>query len=418
MSKLKWLTNAIAEQFTGYWALKLGGVLVGTAVSILQAIFAIDSGIPYWIAIMYAVITLLVVVTISFFISGVLLKRKSQTAHADNSPPPAQNMTQTGVSINNSPIINVGQIAEEAGSKKQVEREYVSPPVFETVGTRVVRRVIDVNTNTLIEDKFLGEEKDLALNERLVDVALAKIRYRADVGVPPSMHVMAHLLFRATSEGTESDIDYGVWWPDELSRSQTFHAGDRHELVVALIMPDIKTCCITYEHHTKPHKLPATTYRYLSPTIAAFNGTEFLIKVDLTVKRVNEVVDTKSLEYRLALTPKLIFEEASAVRGIIEQPAKNAGVAVTLRHLSELAEEGTQILNGSLGVNVDWSRANDWAGRVEECMKEQVSEDAAAYLALSVTKPYPGLAVNRAFVDFIHTRIQRIGEIASELRRR
>lgn len=102
-----------------------------------------------------------------------------------------------------------------------------------------------------------------------------------------------------------------------------------------------------------------------------------------------------------------------------EQSNKKAKLAEAIRQLGELAEEGDQLLiRYREKSDVDWTAANDWASKVEEVIKERAGEDSAAYFSLAVTKPYPGPAVNRRFVDSMHTRIQRIGEIVSELRAR
>ena len=89
-----------------------------------------------------------------------------------------------------------------------------------------------------------------------------------------------------------------------------------------------------------------------------------------------------------------------------------------IRQLSSFAEEGNQLIinNRQRARGVEWPKAKNWAERAEAYIKQHINEQQAAYFSLATTKPYPGLAVDRRFVDWVQTRIDRLGEIALEVR--
>jgi hypothetical protein len=69
-------------------------------------------------------------------------------------------------------------------------------------------------------------------------------------------------------------------------------------------------------------------------------------------------------------------------------------------------------------MDVDSPKSRDWAKRAETYIWENISEESAAYFSLETREhAYPGLAVHREYVDWIYTRIQRIAEIAAEIRK-
>ena len=94
------------------------------------------------------------------------------------------------------------------------------------------------------------------------------------------------------------------------------------------------------------------------------------------------------------------------------------GQTEIIRQLSDFAEEGNQLIrrNKERARGVEWHKAREWAERAETYIKQHVNDQQAAYFSLATTKPYPGLAVDRLFVDWVQTRIDRLGEIASDLR--
>lgn len=99
-------------------------------------------------------------------------------------------------------------------------------------------------------------------------------------------------------------------------------------------------------------------------------------------------------------------------------PGSQPSKAERIRQLSDLAEEADQIIARGTGVEVDWSKAREWAQRAEAYILQFVNEESAAYFSLETREhAYPGLAVNRIYVDWVYTRTQRIAEIASEVRK-
>jgi hypothetical protein len=90
--------------------------------------------------------------------------------------------------------------------------------------------------------------------------------------------------------------------------------------------------------------------------------------------------------------------------------------AEIIRQLSAFAEEGQQLLDHGKGMSVDWPKAKDWESRTERYIRQSVNETSAAYFsAETVDFAAPVHAVDRHYVDWIHTRQRRIGVIISQL---
>lgn len=91
-------------------------------------------------------------------------------------------------------------------------------------------------------------------------------------------------------------------------------------------------------------------------------------------------------------------------------------IAATIKNISILAEEGNQLLRDGKSTVVNWTKAKDWAARAEDFIKRHVNPESSAYFSFATSKLYPGLAVNREYVNWIYTRVERLGELASDVR--
>lgn len=156
----------------------------------------------------------------------------------------------------------------------------------------------------------------------------------------------------------------------------------------------------TVEIRPYPHQSPEGSHK----TVDEYY-TQFLNLCEIAEELAQGVPPLKPRTVRVSI-PKHTKSGSQSVKAEI------------IRQLSAFAEEGDALLLRGTGTEVDWPRAKEWAGKVEAYIRENISEDAAAWFSLSTTEGWPGWAVDRRYVDWIHTRIRRLDRLASEVRTR
>jgi hypothetical protein len=73
-----------------------------------------------------------------------------------------------------------------------------------------------------------------------------------------------------------------------------------------------------------------------------------------------------------------------------------------IKTLSRFAEEGNELLRvGRAATEQLWPKARDWAEGAEDYLRQNIGGDAAEWFSLATLDPWPGLAVDREFVNWV-----------------
>jgi hypothetical protein len=363
MSKLKWLTNAIGEQFVGFWALTYGGVLVALITSILLFIFATDGGVSWWVSITFAVLAFWAVASGAFKINAALLKRKAQEPSALPPTSPSQTLTQSG--INNSPIFapvfNVGQREEQpikeasplARPEKEVAQE-ASPNLRCTVA-RMTR--ISMITGMAQED---SEGKDAAIVEFYNDP-------EATFPVVP-VTVRASITYEELEGTHRHPVPDGIWigW---VKNHMPFRLSDSRRLVIAIREGGI---IATFEHTIRKH--PNLTWvDMLLARYTPLTGRAYRVIVQLIGDNPQKL--RGKYEFKLTTKPEFNIQQIDSTEKLstIAKPSENhAKRAYIIERLKELIrqEEG---LNTGEWIEIV-GKQSAYKGRVQRFLTEYLGE--------------------------------------------
>lgn len=315
-----------------------GAVVAGWLTDYLAKYYGLTPSVALILA---WVIGLLVFVALS------LLLKPKKGATAETATPSIQ-QTQSGNVIaphnefnpNNvfNPTINVNVPVSQTQPPPAREPEQLSTarrllakqPVFECIGTRCIRRPLDLTNNTIGDKDY--KDAELAHDKVNVIVALAKFYYRPDVGVDPSLRVKANIEFR--DEGGEPVIINDLMWRTGDDKYKEFNTGDSHELIIALIPVGSTNKFLSYEHNLETFEGGFTrdggfTRKYLAPEINEIHGKEFNLSVGLIGKRHNEVIMHQSFGLKLTLEPTPELKE-------IKSPNQLTAVATPSESQSKL----------------------------------------------------------------------------------
>ena len=140
----------------------------------------------------------------------------------------------------------------------------------------------------------------------IVKVALAQFYYRPDEGVEPYLYVSAHIFVYDSDGKALKPILYNTAWDNQdLDYSMDFYAGRTHDLILALGRRDAEGI-VLYEHATeKVHYEGYGSEIVMTPKLHPLDGKEFLVKVELAPKRVNDPLPKQNFWFRLTTDPQL-----------------------------------------------------------------------------------------------------------------
>jgi len=224
MSKFfRWVASVFAE----YWLLKVGGVVGGLAISIVLLVFATDGGVPWWIAIIYAALTLQALVVATFGLSW-LIKRHSKPEPAIERHSSEQEMSQNQTGINFQPQITVNQNQNQQQSQsQQTPRLPNVPPKLEYVGWEFVEAYLN-DHNRIVE---------VALGNRPCIVAQVEFYMKPLIDSDPWTEVRSRITFQL-GEGRTRRVKDGVWREQEHVIQMPFRSGDTRTLIIGVELPD------------------------------------------------------------------------------------------------------------------------------------------------------------------------------------
>lgn len=324
-----------------------------------------------------------------------LLKPKSESA-TEAKATPQQQFSHTGIinaphnEFNPTLIVNVPVSQTQQQAKRESEQvsaarqALAKQPVLEYKGSRLIKRPIDLENNTLGDRDY--EDRELGQGFRNVIVALAKFYYRPDVGVDPWLSVRAHIEFRDEDGYVAAAVDDAMWHKED-DKYKEFNTGDSHYLIVALIPIGSKDMVLTYEHNLESHdgvftKTGGFVTERLVPEIRNIQGKEFKFSVELIGKRLNQVIVTKKFNFRLTLTPEAKLEE---VRSDLENSLSGDQSKAQLNRgrvreeLLPLLREGQQLESELPNALHDrtrtlYSRCLGWGERVERTLRLYLDE--------------------------------------------
>jgi hypothetical protein len=193
-------------------------------------------------------------------------------------------------------------------------------------------------------------------------------------------------------------VNHGVWLEEDDRSIQYFDVGEVHKLLVAYTLSGKDCYVLDKEAGRSAIRTPDQQFR-----------SEVQLVGGIVPRAIGNFSFTLTYEPKLSID-ETITHSPNPVEGLAAETVR----ADLIRNLSNFAEEGNQLL--ILKMNVDWPKARDWAARAEAYIRQHISVESAEYLSLATTEPFPGHAVNRDYVDWVHTRRQRLGEIASDIR--
>jgi hypothetical protein len=321
----------------------------------------------------------------------------------------AHNETTQSQSQSQSVVVNV------SGAQPEPDKSEPTPKLnFECIRAGFIDVEIDMSTFEirLTPDQYGGGMKCKA--------AVAEFRRNTDDSRVESISIRAIAELRGR-EGESLSINEGRWLVHDREEKRRatipFRRLDTKRLAVVLGISNNKV--YTYEgRYVKSARLGLTWIYTFKHELQYLSEAVYDVEIWLAGSYGGSNIVDDHFGFELIRGAELkdsIFRKKNPcllVPGV--QPDK----AERIRRLSEFAEEGDRIIANGKGVEVDWPKAKEWAKRAETYIWERVGEESAAYFSLETREhAFPGGAVNRTYVDWVYTRIQRIAELASEVRK-
>lgn len=384
MSKLKWLTNAIGEQFVGFWALTYGGVLVALITSILLFIFATDGGVSWWISITFAVLAFWAVASGAFRINALLLKRKSQATAATNSTATlprvditnAANNTNTfnpHQAYNPSNVVNVNLLQEQPQrqpqSQSQSQQQETKPPVIEPVeiGTRIEKTTINRGSE-------LQEKSDLSFQGddlRQVDFAFAELYRGVDGSTEPFVDVRAHIEFFDRSGNLLFRIR-DAHWRKATDKYASFHSGDSDEMLVAIV--GIDSVWPYSGNYEIVDRIGYVEIKQFNTTTRRLDGKEFHVHIELIGVRGSRTILNQKFDYDLIAGPNPDFRLRKSVE--INKARAHEELLPLLREGQELERKLVHLFSDrTRSLHFEYST---WSEQVERTLKLYLNDSFLA----------------------------------------
>ncbi|MCA1621080.1 MAG: hypothetical protein LC795_17590 [Acidobacteria bacterium] len=432
LSAAKWLASAIGQYYVGNFWPKLGGTLVAGAVSYFQAVFAHDGGVPWWIAIMYAVITFAVLTALWLLIFS---RRKPQTQQAIAAAP----LPQTTSTANNefNPQNEVSQKVEanphveanprveasprvEANPRNELNQTFVfhatpqsqnppqeqprtqqqefKPPRLDAVDATFER--VYVNPAGELQDKsdLAYPEADLAL----VPVAFAEFQRGVDDSSEPWVDVRAKINF-LDADGNHLFRVRDAHWRKAIGEYANFETGDWDEIIVAIVGDGV---ALPYAGEYE------TVDRVGFDDIRSFKGKgrkieadRLRIRIELIGRRGSNITLNQTFDYELIVAPKPAFRLRERVE--IQRARALEELLPLLREGHELERVGYVMLDRTRS---NYSHYLTWCEQVERAIKLYLDE-------IFITRFHAqDDETNKNWVTEMHGRIVELEKIVKELR--
>lgn len=308
-----------------------------------------------------------------------------------------------------------GHPQPEPQPERQVKGQTLKePPRLEYTGHEVKRLHYDTRNNQIAEGESFHRVPSEYLRE--ANVVFAQFYYEPDEDTYNWVKVKAHILYYNEQNELLRRLIESVWYPEE-SCEITFTRATAYELVIAWAgTSGIGAYECRHTERPKPY-----FGKLFTPKLHTLNGKGFFIQVQLIVQRDEDVLLRKTFPFRLVLEPEIHLKIADA------EQRKDA-ITVTLntenrvleiaRNLNDYLNEGHSILNSiAHNMGADMSSISSWEVKVSAYIAAKLGElRAMEFDKQGSIKQYPHPAVNRALVDHLYTRLERIGDVITELR--
>jgi hypothetical protein len=147
------------------------------------------------------------------------------------------------------------------------------------------------------------------------------------------------------------------------------------------------------------------------------HGQFCAVQVQLIFENDGSILN--EFEFRLTITREPEFDiQLVEAKQVVEQLERERRLE-TAQKLNEYLQEGNRILRGGSNV-LDGTKESGafWAAEVSAYIRTRLGEfHFIEFNREAGIKPYPLPAVNRHRVDWLYTRLERLGDIITELRK-
>lgn len=391
---------------------------MGWAINHFALVWNLD---PHVAMILAWVIALLVAVAVSLLLKP---KRKPGQPNVEQ-PAPLQQLTQSG--IVNAPHFefkphneaNQSQTQSVAvylpGAQPAPDRSEPKPKLnFECVGAKMIGVEIDQSFEILpTQDERYSPDRCMA--------AVADFYRNTDDSDIDSIGIRTVAALRGR-EGESLSIREGRWLLHDrkMQRSESVPFKRLDTKRLAIVLGISNTEVYTYEgRYVKAEKFGRDWFYAFKKEFQDLAEGVYDVEIRLVGTYGGKVIVDDTFGFELIRGGELKNSTFRRKNPCLLLPGLQPSKAERIGRLSGFAEEGDQLITENRQrTEVDWPKAKAWAESAHAYIAEHVNDESAAFFSSETREhPYPGGAIDRHFVDWIHTRIQRIAEIVSDVRK-
>lgn len=404
--------QAIADHVVAVLLIAGGDVVGAFAIHHYALVFGLDPPVAMILA---WAIALLVAVAVSL-----LLKPNQKLGQPSvEQPAPLQQLTQSGIvnapHFEFNPHIEVSPTFSQSQTLSPTSELTIPKLSFECVRAKM----IDVEVNLSSFEILLTPSEGRALDRCMA--AVAEFRRNTDDSNIDSISIRTIAELRGR-EGESLSINEARWLEYDLTakRSETvsFKRLDTKRLAVVLGISNTKV--YTYEgRYVKTEKFGHDWLYTFKEQFQDLIEAVYDVEIRLVGTQGGKVIVDDTFGFELIRGEELKDSIFRKKNPCLLLPGLQPSKAERIGRLSSFAEEGDKLITRYREkVDVDWPQARAWAERAHVYIAENVNEESAAFFSSETREyAYPGGAIKRVYVDWIHTRIRRIAEIVSDVRK-
>lgn len=309
---------------------------------------------------------------------------------------------------------SINQTQSQIASHSEPSELAVPKLNFECIRAKMIEVEVDMSSFEIL----LAPTNGRALNRCMA--AIAEFRRNTDDTSIDSISIRTIAEVKG-QQGESLSINEVRWLEHDLkqkrSATASFKRLDTKRLAVVLGISNNRVS--TYEGRYAKESGGAAVFYVFRPEFQELTEAVYDVEIRLLGSQGGKVILDNTFGFELIRGAELkdsIFRKKDPcliVPGLPPSKAKR------IEQLSRFAEEGDRlILEYREKLIPDWPKAKAWGGSAYTFISEHVNDESAAYFSLETREhAYPGGAIDRIFVDWVYTRMQRIAEIASEVRK-
>jgi hypothetical protein len=309
---------------------------------------------------------------------------------------------------------SINQTQPQNPSHSQLSELAVPKLNFECIRAKMIEVEVDISSFEIL----LAPSNGRALNRCMA--AIAEFRRNTDYSKIDSISIRAIAELKG-QQGESLSINEVRWLEHDLktkrSATASFKRLDTKRLAVVLGISNNRV--YTYEGRYVKESGGAAVFYVFRRELQELTEAIYEVEIRLMGAQGGKVIVDNTFGFQLIRGAELkdsIFRKKNpCLIGPGLQPSK----AKQIEQLSRFAEEGDRlIIEYKEKLKPDWTTAKTWGGSAHTYISEYINDESAAYFSLETREHlYPGAAIDRIFVDWVYTRIKRIAEIASEVRK-